>query len=85
MYQLLSQFNIERSLVIINSQEISASNDNLTAANGKDRKAGYIILYDIDSLIYHINNFEFIVQLVLKDDSQASLQINSASKKLTSG
>ena len=59
------------------------SNDNLIAAVSKGKKIGYIISYNKDSLIYHIENFELIVFLVLKEDSQVSIQISSTSKIIT--
>ena len=56
-------------MVIINGHEISTANDNLLASNGKDGKVGFIIPYDIDPLIHNLNNFEFIVSLILRLDS----------------
>ena len=39
----------------------------------KDRKAGYIIPYDIDPLIRMVENFAFTIAYVLQDDSFAKL------------
>ena len=68
---------METSSIIINGQEISSSNDNLTVSDGKEGKMGFINSRDINPLLYHIDNFKFIVALVLGDSSCAIDQIRA--------
>ena len=58
---------------MINGHEFQSLSDNLTVEDGKDRKVGYIILHDIDSLIRMVKNFAFTIAYVLQDDSCTKL------------
>ena len=71
--QTLSTFRKKTLTVIINGYEFQLSTDYLTAEDRKDRKAEYIILHDIDSLLRTVKNFAFTVAYILRDDSFAKL------------
>jgi len=83
--QSLSQFNIQNSSLIINSHKISITNNNLSASDEKDSKAGFIIPYDVNPLVYYLNNFEFIVSLILRSDSQATERVRAAAEIIETG
>ena len=62
-----------------------SSNDNLIALDGKEGRLGFIIPYDIDSMIHHIDNFKFLVALILGEDSTARVQVEATASILSLG
>ena len=55
--------------MMINRYKIYSSNDDLSANNGKDRKSGYILPKDANSLISHVKNFYFTITFIAKSTS----------------
>jgi len=80
IHQSLAQFNSKSLTIKINGNEISLTNNNLPDSDGKDGKAGFIIPYDVDPLIYYMTNFEYMVLMILKSDSQARVRVGAAAE-----
>ena len=67
IHQLLAQFNTKSSTININRYKISLTDNNLADLDEKDRRSGFIIPSDIDSYLYHMKNFTFLIVYYLSE------------------
>ena len=72
--QLLAQFNNCNYAIIINSIEFLLSNNKLVSLDRKDSKLGFIVLIDINQLLYYTNNFYFNIAFFAKESSYLNIQ-----------
>ena len=70
----LALVNTSILIININGYEISSSTNNLTKKDGKEGKLGFLIPQDIDLLMHHLNNFEFLILFFLKESSYLNTQ-----------
>ena len=66
LYQSLSQFNKKKSTITIDRHTIISTDYDLSSADEKDGKIGFVILSTINQTIHHIKNFVFLLAFLLK-------------------
>ena len=72
-------------MITINGHEITSSTNDLTKADSKDGKYGFVIPTDADQFLYHIKNFYFTIATFTKETSYLHLQWDVASDILNEG